>query len=175
MKLDVPYYSQNDDIADPYWQPRGCGISCVKMALDYFGADTPPLVQMAQTGEQEGGYSPVGWIHDYEVELFGRYGFSAHREEKMDGESGILKIYEYLLNGNPVIVSIEQPKSNNNVRFHQVLLVGFEEKDDETISGFFFHDPDRRNGGDPYRRISIEEFLKQWRKMAIFCRRRQGF
>jgi len=146
--------------------PKACAIVCVKMVLDFFKAGSPDIDTLIANGDKERGYSKWGWLHDYEVGIFKRYGLSSHREEKM-GEAGIGKLKGALSSGNPVIVSVINYLLERT-RFHQVVLVGFEEEKG-IVSGFYYHDP--ATTGDEqgaYLFCPIDKFIAGWRGMAIF-------
>lgn len=167
MKLSVPYYSQFAEITDPEWQNRACGMACLKMVLDFHGVQTPSLYDMVLKGNAAGGYVPSGWLHDYSLGLARSYGFEAERHEKMDVDASLTEFRERLVRGEPVIVSVFRNFSEKT-KFHQIVLVGFEEKDG-TLSGFYFHDPD---APDTESRkglfVPLQTFVENWRKMAIF-------
>lgn len=169
MKLPAPYYSQWLDVADPYWMPRACAIACMKMIFDYYKKEAPDILTMAREGEEQGGYGPSGWRHDYQVNLFKNHGLSAHREEKIEFEGGVTRLKNHLEGGDLAIISVVDFLLEQT-RFHQVLLVGYEEGViSGTVKGFYYHDPantDRSAGA--YRYVSIEKFKEGWRRMAIF-------
>lgn len=167
MKLDVPYYSQYRDVADPYWTHRACGFCCFKMVAAYHGVDTGPIVDLANRAKREGGYGEYGIVHDYVLRLAKEFGLSAHRAEKMDEKNGIDKIIAFLDSGNPVIVSVAGEREGRKL-FHQVVVVGYE-KEDGGIKGFYLHDSGQfYNDGGPNIFLPYDDFLKDWRRMAIF-------
>jgi len=50
-KLEVPYYSQYLDIPnDTLKAVRACGITCVKMCLDYFDKNSDSLLKFLEDG-----------------------------------------------------------------------------------------------------------------------------
>lgn len=65
----VPFISQVDDVKDPAWQERFCGIVCVYMVLAYWWRKRsiphyPTLDVVSRYGLTIGGYRDgVGWIH----------------------------------------------------------------------------------------------------------------
>lgn len=167
MKLDVPYYSQFEDVSDPYWMPRACGFCCIKMVLDYYSISAGSIVELAQEAEQNGGYGTSGLVHDYVVNFFTSKGLSSHREEKMEDAAGIANIQEQIQKGNPVIVSIVK-KILGQTKFHQVVFTGFEEENG-TLKGFYFNDPEnlyKEASKDKF--VVLADFLNDWRRMAIF-------
>jgi ABC-type bacteriocin/lantibiotic exporter with double-glycine peptidase domain len=167
MKLDVPYYSQFSDVEDEYWAPRVCGFCCFKMVAKYHGVDTGDIVEMGNRAKSEDGYGEHGIIHDYVLRLAKEFGLSAYRQEKMDEKSGVNKILSFLDAGNPVIVSVAGEREGNKL-FHQIVVVDYE-KENENIKGFYIHDSGKfYNEGGPNIFLSYNDFLKEWRRMAIF-------
>lgn len=173
MKLDVPYHSQFLDVTDPYWMPRACGLSALKMMLDYYGKDAPDIVGLAEAAKRDGGYGATGLVHDYVVEVAKRHGLESHREEKMDEREGVAALERELRAGHPVIVSAVK-LILGQTKFHMVVLTGFEEEGG-ALSGFYFHEPestDREAGSHVF--VPLPKFLKSWRKMAIFMAPKTG-
>ncbi|MDO8492185.1 MAG: C39 family peptidase [bacterium] len=168
MKLNVPYYSQYADVNDEYWAPRACGFCCFKMVTEFFGVNTPAIVELANKAKKEGGYGESGIIHDYVVKLAENYGLTAHREEKMDEGKGVQKIADFIKKENPVTVSVTKDRNGKKL-FHQVVISGLEEEEDFNLLGFYIHDSATSHKGEgSHLFVPIEDFLKEWRRMAIF-------
>ncbi len=188
MKHQVPYYSQFKDVSDLEWKPRSCTIVCLKMALDYLSLgkwQIPSIDHLIQEGVVIGGYSEHGWKHSSVAILAHNYGIPAYQEEfrsmsiDINGKKfieggfaeqmtnlGIKKIVSVLESNGLAIVSV--PRGNQSGgSFHNILIVGFE-KDNDGISGLYFHDPDSENEPQKYQFIAINDFILKWRKMAIF-------
>ncbi len=188
MKLNIPYYSQFLDVHDEYWMPRACGMACLKMVLDFYlpapqsnatrqtgGKQTPPLLEMCQTGEKEGGYSKHGWFHEYFLKVARRYGLNAERGEKIGEIMGLQKIHDELKANHPVIVSVSK-HTLGQTKFHMVVLTGYEENTEsefpdrrDQLTGFYFNEPEAlslEQGKDLF--VDIKTFARDWRKMAIF-------
>lgn len=172
MKLDIPYYSQFLDIDDRYWAPRACGPVALFMALKFLGKlpgnFTP--IDLVKKMNDEGGYYTHGWRHDAFVKTAKEFGLAAsHREEKMDLDSGLLKIKESLDAGFPVIFSVVK-RTLEQTKFHMLLAIGYEfDEDTKTVKGLYYHDPEsteREKGKDHF--ASKELLEKDWRRMAIF-------
>lgn len=170
MKLDVPYVSQHLDVSDAHWQKRACGMACVKMTLDFFEKNAPPLDELIWQGVRIDGYGPSGWVHSALVSVFDMHGISAVRKEFKTNELyeiGIAEIMHSLEKEIPVIVSVVK-KFEETKKFHMVLFVGFE-KEGDAIVGFYYHDPDaqiREEGINQF--VPYEQFKKHWRRLAIF-------
>jgi hypothetical protein len=172
MKLPVPYFSQHLDVTDTYWQQRSCGMTCVKMVLDFLKKDVSSLDDLIWQGVRIDGYGPSGWVHSALVSIFDMHGIRAERKE-FKGElfkEGLSEILHSLEAGMPVIISAIK-KFQEPDKFHMVLLVGFE-KENDTITGFYYHDPDaeiREEGMNQF--VSFGEFEKHWRRFAIFVKK----
>ena len=194
MILSVPFYSQHKDVFSEEWRSKSCAIVCLKMALDFLspqnGLSTDDLIKegeiiqndMIEKGYMTGEHASNGWSHDVIVFISHNHGILAYREEfrsiKVDKElqvftkgdfeeeletRAIQKITQIIEKKKPVIISIKKP----NGSFHTVLVVGFE-SNHTNPSFFFYHDPDTENGGNAEMKVSITEFLKIWRRLAIF-------
>ena len=162
MKLNVPYYSQYEDIKDKVWRDRACGLVCLKMVLDFYKAETPEISEFLKIALDKGTYHEFnGWIHDKIVELAKDFGMEAYRKEEMENEQ---ELKDFLDKGNPVIVSIKAQKFSPEFegKFHQIILIGYDE------NGFYYHDSDYQNGEGNGLFVDRETFGKYWRKMAIF-------
>ena len=173
----VPYYSQSLDCLDKegnidkFWFRRSCGMSCVKMTLDYFKEGTnKTLVEMCDEGKNKGGYSSSGWKHDYFVNLFNEQGLHAFREEKMPFVEGATKIALHIQSGGLAIASCTVNFMMER-DFHMILITGVHWKDDrrDTPIGFYYNDPDslyRDTSQGKY--VDLATFSSYWRNMAIF-------
>ncbi len=167
--LTVPFYSQYMDIQDKHWMLRGCGVTCLKMALDYFGAKTPQLDEMIAKAAAMGAYGDSGWYHDGLIAVAKEYGIDAWRKEDMDTTSGVKEMYEMLSHGGLVVVSVVQRLLGRH-KFHQVLLIGYREEGND-FKGFYYHDPmssDREQGKALY--VEADIFKVYWRNKAIFLK-----
>lgn len=168
--LTVPFYSQYMDIHDPHWMIRGCGITCIKMALDYFGAKTPDLDELIKKAVSMGAYGDSGWYHDGLIAVANEYGADAWRKEDMDNKEGIKEMLDHIKAGGVVIASVVQRLLGRH-KFHQVLLIGYRESEDGFL-GFYYHDPmssDREQGKGLY--VEEDVFKVYWRNKAIFLKK----
>lgn len=186
MKLQVPYYSQFKDIQNPLWKEFGCTITCLAMAVKYFSPEEALILDdLFEEGILIGGRSEHGWKHNSIVLLAHNHGIPAYCEEfksvfvdidnKQFLESphsvfftdlGIKKIKQFLENGGLPIVSV-LPGLSGGKSIHTIILIGFEVEDGK-LSGFYYHDPDSKVGLSSNVFITLPNFLKFWRKMAIF-------
>lgn len=176
MKIKVNHYSQYLDVTDPMWQPRACGVACLKMLLDSRGTETPPLDEMIAQGCAIGAHGEWGWKHDGLIALARQYGAKLSRNEWRKSESktpeelneeGIMFLISELIAKRPVLVSAIK-KFEEADKFHMVLLTGFDERDGAVI-GFYYHDSDTTVRGEGENLfVPIDTFRAKWRRMAIF-------
>lgn len=176
MKLIVPYYSQYLNVTDPEWQPRACGVVCLKMLLDSKHVQTPLLDEMIAQGDAIGAYGESGWKHDGLVALAKQYGVKLERAEWRQSdtktsdelnEEGINTILRQLEIRSPVIVSAIKNFEIKN-KFHMVLIVGAE-IEEGIVKGFYYHDPDSyTETKGAYQFVPYGIFSTAWRRMAIF-------
>lgn len=162
MKLDVLYYSQHRYIKDENWQRRACGLTCLKMVLDFHRVETPEINEFLKLALEKGAYHLTnGWIHDKLLAIAESFGMEAHRKESMEGED---ELKDSLDRGNPVIVSIKAKRFSPDFegKFHQIVLTGYDE------NGYFYNDSDYQESEGKDLFVSNEIFEKYWRKMGIF-------
>lgn len=185
QKIDIPYYSQYDHVKDESWRPRACGVTSLKMVLDWAGKAREKTVDdLIEEGVVVGGYTKeYGWSHDTLVRILRNNELSAYRQafksrvfdcakkvfnvnpfESTLMDAGVKKIVDNLRNGVPVIVSMESAYWGKE-ETHLVVLSGY---DDES-KGFFYHNPNNQSTDEYfYALITENDFKKYWRKMAIF-------
>jgi hypothetical protein len=186
MKSKVPFYSQYDDVTLSDWKSRSCTIVCLKMALEFFSKEAVPTSdELIKEGLFIGAHSSVGWSHQGVSLVAHNHGVPAYLEEfknkhidfskahVRDGNHGsffdsygIEKIKRELGKGNLVTVSVLRNLVQGG-SFHTILLTGFEEGEGE-IGGFYFHDPDTSLQKRENAFIPTPEFIKIWRRFAIF-------
>lgn len=193
MKLQVPYFSQLNDVENADWQDRACTIANLKMVLEYYSAKSamgaiPSIDALIEEGIEIHAYEPsVGWSHEGVVRLARNHGINAYAQEfrsmtidRRTGsaspsiyseklfEEGLGKIAHHVEEGHPVIVSV-LPGFGNNNGYHTVLVVGVEHDVGDVAQGFWCLDPflERTEGEKPVS-IPLEKFKSLWRRLAIF-------
>jgi hypothetical protein len=187
MKIDVPYFSQKLDVEAEEWKGRACGITCLKMALEYAVPRTSPSIdKLIEEALYLGGYEKAGWKHDVLILLAHNHGVAAYREEyksriidlakKVSSiapfesaltDHGIKKMAEAVETGQPVIASVAG-RFQDGGENHLVVLTGTEHEGDR-LAGFYYHEPNEtdRNEG-MHKFVSTDTFRKYWRKFALF-------
>lgn len=174
VKLDIPLYSQHTADVPEEWRRQACGITVLKMALEYLASDhslirankrivVPSTGELIEEGVALGGYlERVGWKHDALVALAEKYGVEAHRAEfKDDKQRGVKELRRALEEEVLPAVSVSTDH-NNPSTFHLVALTGYDE------NGFFYNDPahDETKGKDQF--IPYADFERTWRGLSVF-------
>jgi len=186
-KLDVPYYSQHQDVKDEYWKPRACGALCLKSVLDFlkttkkeqpsfFGSFTAD--EFIKLAGSKNAYGESGWVHQGLIDIAKDFGIVLIRKEfkseNLESQEKLLKegieqIKNSLKENKPVLVSVVKKFSEKD-KFHMVVLTGFE-SEGKSLKGFYYNDTDYHNeaeGKDLF--VDIEIFKDYWRKLAIFVK-----
>lgn len=181
VQLEVPFWSQKDNVYKEDYINNSCGIVCVKMVLDYALKDGIQIEDLIQEGYVVGGTVKAGWSHETLVRVLRNHGVLAYRQEfkshnvdldnKQGSENieqtkvfrrlGIEKIKGSIDYGFPVLVSVK-PGFGENGGDHLILIVGY---DDEN---FYINDPQRSGMEKDPIRVSIEKFDQFWKGLTIF-------
>jgi hypothetical protein len=185
--LDVPYYSQYQNVLEDKWKPRACGMTCLKMVVKYFYPDNDESIDaFIDEGVRIGGYNEHGWDHEALVRIFRNRGIFSYKEEfksllinsgKSAGipsvydskmaKAGIKKMYKMLKINRPVVVSVGSGFDENKSS-HLIVLTGYDLDDDGNVAGFLYNDPEAKRGIKKNIFVEVEKFERYWRKMAIF-------
>ena len=185
--LNIPFISQYELPRDPDGLSRACGIACVKMVIDYVGQEKVSFLALSEEAKMiKGGYlEGIGWTDMGITALLRNHNIGCYSEEFRSVfnnteqkkvlsspfeaghiERGIKKIAQEIENGRPVIISgIKNWKEKSKP--HKMIIVGFE-KEGNTITGFYYHDPHDESKDGKNNFIDIENFRTHWRKFAIF-------
>jgi hypothetical protein len=165
--LDVPFLGYQDAITAGYEKAvTSCGMCCVAMILSSHGHSVS-LPELIQKGHAEGGFSSHGWVHQYFVDLLGKYSIPASKKEGVPLNAGFQEIKHSILNGKPVIVS-GRKVFMEQTSFHMVLIVGISIDENDACTGFFYHDPASKNEAEgKHHFVSLDTFRQYWRQMAI--------
>ena len=184
--IDVPYYSQYQNVLEPKWRSRACGIACAKMVIKYFYPDNDESIDaIIDEGVKIGGYGEHGGDHEAVVRIFRNRGIFAYKEEfksqviSLGKNSGTPSIYDakmakagmkkdckMLKAGRSVMVSVA-PGFDENTSSHLIVITGFEEEHGE-IAGFMYNDPQAERGIKKNLFVGREKFEGFWRRLAIF-------
>jgi len=181
MKLNIQFISQQDPSIPEEWRGKSCGITCLKMCLDFYKKEIPAINELIKEGEIiDARIEGIGWKHDGLVRIAHNHGVPAYQEEfrsvKVDlfektfsssefenelTTIGLQRIKDSIVRNVPVIVSFKKGFGSieNN---HDLVVIGFDEN-----GGFIVHDP---SNSDPKEAVLVDEstFKSFWRKFAIF-------
>ncbi|MBI2627234.1 MAG: C39 family peptidase [Parcubacteria group bacterium] len=166
----VPFYSQFSKDNPKIWRYRGCGITALKMIFDYWQKidkkfESPKVEEILKTGLQLNAYiEKVGWSHKGLVEISRKFGYDGCNYDL--AQTDVKEAYQALindLNKFPILASVWNFRPNSKDG-HVVVLTGIS----ENIA--HMNDPKEKNELNGYKKISLDSFLKSWKKryIAIF-------
>ena len=159
----VPFYSQYDLDIEKSWQNKACGLASVMMLIHYYKGEPVDSKNLFETAIKNNAYLPnIGFKHRELAELASNYNLKGENFDwfKLDIEEAFNKLLS-LLETQPVIASIYSHFDPENKNGHLIVLTGF---DKENI---FYNDPQ----AGPDKSISIEDFLKGWKKRIIVIKK----
>lgn len=161
IKHKVISLSQHIHIQDPKWKDKSCGIVSLAMLLNYFGKETS-ADQLLKDGLANNAYlESVGWKHKELAELGKRYGIKGKNLDwaLLDAESAYKKAVGYL-DRHPIMASVYnnfQPGRGG----HLVVITGI------VSDKIFYNDPGEKEVKKISKEISLEKFLRGWKKRII--------
>ena len=84
--IQIPYFSQLDDSIENFNKNQTCGISCVKMVLDFYLPNQKnDINDLIKEGVLIKAYDPnfLGgvWVHDGLVRILRNHGIAAYSQE----------------------------------------------------------------------------------------------
>ena len=159
----VPFYSQFKDIQSPKWQKVGCGVTSLAMIIEYYKPDTVSANTLLEKGVARGAYDKnAGWIYVGLIGLSQEYGLDGDFYDlgKLGPKAALEQFKKYSKDG-PVIASVHYKLDPKNSIPHLIVVNGI---DDETV---YYNDPASKEGG---QEISVDDFLKAWKKRFIVIR-----
>ena len=162
--LVVPYYSQYDDITDPLWKARACGVVSLSMLIAYHAKKSITPDEVLTRALSVHAFGPYGWKHDALIAVADTFDISVERYDikEYSDERAVDFLDEALERGMPVIVSVSRRfEETLRDKYHQVVIVGRHKKD------YFYHDPDYTNNDGANRVVSAETLLSFWRRLAL--------
>lgn len=176
MKHEVPFISQYEDLADPEWQWRGCGIVSLKMMLDYWHAydaryRTMELNELHRAGVAAGAYvEHVGWSHRGLVSLAHGLGYESYnRDWASNGPTpksadGAWEALALELNQGPVLTSVFSGLEPSRRGGHLVVVTGLEE------GLVHFNDPEQRDEQEGRRLLALVSFKRAFKRRYVMVR-----
>lgn len=161
--LDVPFYSQLNDIQSPDWKKRGCGVASLAMLIEYYRPGTVSVNTLLKQAIISGAYlQNAGWKHRDLALLSKKYGLEGKNYDLSSSTKDVAfaEISEFLKDG-PVMASIYYKFDPKSTIPHLVVI--------NSIVGdtVYYNDPAEKNGG---KQISTDDFRKGWKKKFIVVR-----
>lgn len=176
MRHEVPFLSQYEDIRDPMWQWRGCGIFGLKMVLDYWHqrdavCRTAPIEELLEVGKRLGAYREgIGWMHRGLVEIAKQYGYEGfnadHAPQGLTPKS-IEDSWQVLLgelSEGPVLASVYGGLDPQRGGGHIVVVTGFQ---DGLVA---LNDPKEHNALEGKKLLVLLRFLNAFKRRFIVIR-----
>lgn len=155
--IDVPFYSQFEDITSPTWQKVGCGIASLAMIIEYHKPQHISVDALLEEGIEEGAYSDAGWTYKGLIDVSRKYGFSGESHD-LAGSSSAFSEFEKAVQKGPVIASVYYTFEPGNPIPHLVVV--------SKIEGdrVYYNDPAEPQGGGS---ISTKAFKAAWKERYI--------
>lgn len=135
-----------------YWVERGCGVACVKMAVEALGGPSRPLLDWAREGVAGGGYLMQagddgqiverGWIHRALAQMCQSVGLAAEpRAAEIQDIPGYLRLGKLVIASTSYEIGTDGPVTKRGG--HLVVLTGAEVQGDRPVA-FLVHNPSGR-------------------------------
>jgi len=170
MHHDVPFSSQYTDLGHHQWRARGCGITALKMVLDFYGTAVA-LEELLNVGLEIGAYHQgIGWTHAGLVQIARRYGldgFNVDWAESGPTPKTAEDAWEALakeLEHGPVMASMYAGLDPERSGGHIVVVTGCA---DGLVQ---FNDPEQMTEREGRRVLALETFLKAFKRRYIIVR-----
>jgi uncharacterized protein YvpB len=161
--LDVPFYSQFNDITSSAWQKVGCGVTSLAMVIEYYKPEAVSVDTLLKEGVSLGAYnSNAGWTHKGLITLSNKYGLegNSYNLSKLSQKEAFSQFKDSLKDG-PVIASVHYKFDPKSKIPHLVVINGIEN------GIIYYNDPAAKIGE---KQISEIDFLKAWKKKFIVVR-----
>lgn len=155
-----------------YWAWRQCGVCCVKMVLDFYGAKRQ-VAELTKEGMDLGGYdieNDSGWYYKPIAKLLGKYNLTAkimpHLTVEMLAKS-LLHEKLAIVSVNPEIIRGDKKITSHKKSGHLVLAVGFR-MNNKLITGLFVNNPSGKSRAMQVTAfIPIERFKSAYGQRGI--------
>jgi hypothetical protein len=172
----VPFSSQYTDLGHHEWRARGCGITALKMVMDYWHTideanRTASLESVLGEGLRAGAYLPgIGWSHRGLVEIarhFGYDGFNVDAALNSSASKSAEQAWGMLcaeLEHGPVLASVFSGLNPARGGGHIITVTGFHD------GLVFFNDPEEMSEREGRKIIAVEAFLSAFKNRYIVIR-----
>lgn len=176
MRFDVPFVSQYEDLADPDWQWRGCGIVALKMVLDFWHRQdarnvTFELNNLHRKGTEAGAYREgIGWSHGGLVSLARELSYESYNRDWADKgptPKSAEQAWHALaleLERGPVLVSVYSGLEPARGGGHIVVVTGFE---NDLV---YFNDPEQKDEQEGRRILARISFIRAFKRRYVIIR-----
>lgn len=158
----APFYSQFKDITAPAWQKVGCGVASLAMVIDYYEPAVPVNTLLKQGIAANAYLQKAGWTYAGLISLSQKYGLDGDSYDlgKLGKDEAFTRFKAYLKDG-PVIASVHYKFDPKSTIPHLVVINRLSD------GVLYYNDPAAKSGN---REISIDDFLKAWKKRFIVVR-----
>jgi ABC-type bacteriocin/lantibiotic exporter with double-glycine peptidase domain len=163
LVLEVPFFSQFQDISSPDWQKKSCGIASLAMIIEYYKPGTTTADRLlAQAIADKGYIENIGWTYKSLISVAQTYDLDG---EAFDlgtlGNTAAFAKFKIFLEDGPVIVSVHYKFDPTSTIPHLVVIDGI------VGNTLYYNDPAATEGE---KKISVSDFLKGWKKKFIVIR-----
>jgi len=172
----VPFSSQYTDLGHHEWRARGCGITALKMVMDYWhgvdvGNQTATLEEALAQGLRAGAYLPgIGWSHRGLVAVARYYGYEGFNVDvaansptpKSSSEAWAMALAE--LEAGPLLVSVFSGLNPSRSGGHIVVLTGAHD------GLVLLNDPEEMNAREGCKALAQEIFVPAFKQRYIVIR-----
>ena len=176
LSYRVPFSSQYTDLGHHEWRARGCGITSLKMVMDYWHQKEPSnrtasLEAVLEQGLRAGAYLPgIGWSHKGLVQIARHFGYDSYNIDvaarspapKSTNEAWAMLRVE--LNNGPLLASVFSGLDPARGGGHIVVVVG---NQDGLV---FYNDPEEMGEREGRKIIAQEVFLRAFKNRYIVVR-----
>ncbi|MEK9208945.1 MAG: C39 family peptidase [Patescibacteria group bacterium] len=169
----VPFSSQYTDLGHHEWRARGCGITALKMVMDYWHGlnavhRTATLEEVLAQGLRNGAYLPgVGWSHKGLVEVarhFGYTGFNVDYAPNGPTPKSLSEAWDLLvkeIESGPILVSVFAGLDPYRKGGHIVVLTGAHD------GLVFLNDPEEMSEREGRKALALKAFLPAFKRRYI--------
>lgn len=162
----VPEFSQHLDVKEKEWKSRACGVTALKMLLEYNNSDSPSIDELIKIGVEKDAYIPnIGWKHRELAEIARDFKLKSRNFDwaNLAPEEAFKKLKSYFPE-NPVLASIYKDFDDRKGG-HLIVLTGME---NDTI---FYNEPYAKKRQEIRRSVHKDKFMKGWKRRIITATR----
>lgn len=166
---NVPFYSQHKHVPFVDWKNRGCGITALKMLLDFWHLKNPcnrtaSLAELIRKRTNGAFIKNVGWSHSGLVSIARNYGYDGFNKDLALLKIKPQQVFEQLkkdLEYFPVIASVWNNFNPVHQGGHLVVVTGI------NSDRIYLNDPKETNKKSGSKVLSKKEFIKAFKKRYV--------